>query len=358
MKTILLIDDDDSLRHSFAQALHHHGYQVLQASTSSDGMAMARKHLPDLILSDVNMPGGSGQDLLTAIRKDPELSARQVVLMTGDGSSVTPRRGMELGADDFLVKPVRLAELLQCVDARIQRAQLHWRVEDRMLTQLRSSLHSTMPHEFFTPLAGIIGLADLLLCDDATFAPSEQKELHRDIQQSALRLHRTLRNYLETIELDAKSAQVAVEPELLSPGEVLQSIGVAVNTVLDRTNRNEDLSTELASVAVRVTPADLTLIVEEMADNGCKFSRKGTPVVIRLDVSGVLSVTDTGRGMAPEEIKTIGAFQQFNRGKNEQQGLGLGLVLVQKLAARCGAEFSIASTLSMGTEVKVAFKTA
>jgi signal transduction histidine kinase len=281
-----------------------------------------------------------------------------VVLMTGDENSVSPRRGMELGADDFLVKPVRLAELLQCVDARFRRAQLHWRVEDRMLNQLRASLHSTMPHEFFTPLAGIIGLTDLLLMEDSAFAPEERKELHRDIQQSALRLHRTLRNYLETIELDAEAADGVPEPALLSPGEALQSVGVAVNAVQNRTNRNEDVSTELASVPVRVTPGDLTLIVEELADNACKFSRKGTPIVIRLDVAGVFSVTDAGRGMAPEEVQAIGAFRQFGRGKNEQQGLGLGLVLVQKLAERCGAKFSIESTQSVGTVVRIAFKTA
>ena len=62
--------------------------------------------------------------------------------------------------------------------------------------------------------------------------------------------------------------------------------------------------------------------------------------------------------MAPEEIKQIGAFRQFDRKKQEQQGLGLGLILVQKLATRSGAELSIESALGKGTQVKVAFQTA
>jgi signal transduction histidine kinase len=83
-------------------------------------------------------------------------------------------------------------------------------------------------------------------------------------------------------------------------------------------------------------------------------------VTLNLDARGVLSVTDVGRGMAPEEIGQIGAFQQFDRKKHEQQGLGLGLILVKKLAAKSGAEFSIESPAcdTTGTRVKVAFRLA
>src|SRR5471030_1329480 len=113
------------------------------------------------------MPGNDGQAVLQQIRLDPELNTKQVVLMTGQTHLVTPRRGMELGADDFLVKPVSLGDLLRCVEARLQRAQIHWRVEDRMLTGLRTSLQSSLPHELFTPLGGIIGLADILCSDES-----------------------------------------------------------------------------------------------------------------------------------------------------------------------------------------------
>ncbi len=74
-------------------------------------------------------------------------------------------------------------------------------------------------------------------------------------------------------------------------------------------------------------------MVEELVDNACKFSRQGTPVEVELSAEGLLSITDQGRGMTAAEIEQIGAFRQFDRKKHEQQGLGLGLVLVQKLAA-------------------------
>src|SRR5476649_2994259 len=162
MKTILLVDDDQQLRTMFGMALRINGYHVIEADSGVAGLEMARKHLPDLILSDINMPGGDGSTLLRDIRRDPELRSKQVVLMTGRPDLVTPRKGMEEGADDFLVKPVGLKALLSCVEARFSRASISWRVEDEMLAKLRSLVPANLPHEFFTPLAGIIGLMEIL----------------------------------------------------------------------------------------------------------------------------------------------------------------------------------------------------
>ena len=117
MKTILLVDDDAQLRSMFSLALARKGYHVIEANSGVEGLALARKHLPDLIVSDIGMPGGDGSTLLNEIRRDPELRFRQVVLITGRPDLVTPRQGMENGADDFLVKPVSLTALLSCVEA-------------------------------------------------------------------------------------------------------------------------------------------------------------------------------------------------------------------------------------------------
>src|SRR5476649_558626 len=133
----------------FGMALRRSGYHVIEADSGVFGLAMARQHLPDLVLSDIHMPGGDGSTLLQDLRRDPELKSKQVVLMTVRPDLVTPRRGMEEGADDFLVKPVDLKALLSCVEARFRRASISWRVEDEMLAKLRSLVPANLPHEFF-----------------------------------------------------------------------------------------------------------------------------------------------------------------------------------------------------------------
>jgi len=357
MKTILLIDDDKGVREAISMTLRHCGYRVIAADSGRAGLELAREQLPDLILTDINMPDMDGQAVLKQIRLDPALSNKQVVLITGNPTSVTPRKGMEAGADDFLVKPVGLEDLRRCVEARLKRAQTHWRVEDSVLTQLRTSLHSTLPHEFFTPLAGIIGLSDILRSDLSTLSLEEIQELHNDIHRSALRLHRTLKNYLTILDLQTATPDETRKTDLLSPSAVKESLQAGIEAAVQRYDRRRDLIELLEACPIHAQAQDLTLIAEELVDNACNYSRRGTQITIHFDISGTLIVTDSGRGMTPEEIKQIGAFQQFDRKKQEQQGLGLGLILVKKLAALCGATLAIESQPSRGTQVKVAFKT-
>jgi signal transduction histidine kinase len=353
MKTILLIDDDPQLRAMFGLALRRNGYRVMEADSGVTGLALARQHLPDLILTDIHMPGGDGSTLLRDIRRDPELRSKQVVLMTGRPDLVTPRKGMEEGADDFLVKPVDLKALLGCVEARFSRASISWRVEDQMLAQLRSSVPSQLPHEFFTPLAGIIGLMEILRCDFPQLAPEEVRDIHNDIYQSALRLHRTLRNYLLILDLPTAASESLPPP--LPPHEVEENILTGVKEALRFNKRQADVTVEVKACPISVKPGDLARIVEELVDNACKFSRQGTPVKVELSADGRLTVTDQGRGLTAEEISHIGAFHQFDRKKQEQQGLGLGLVLVQKLTAQCQAELSLNSEPGKGTQAQIAF---
>jgi CheY-like chemotaxis protein len=126
MKTILLVEDDQQVRALFGMVLRKNGYSVVEADSGTAGFEMARHHFPDLIVSDIDMPGGDGHSLLRNIRLDPKLKSRQVVLMTGRPDLLTPRKSMEEGADDFLAKPVSLQELLSCVKARFSRASLSW----------------------------------------------------------------------------------------------------------------------------------------------------------------------------------------------------------------------------------------
>jgi signal transduction histidine kinase len=356
MKTVLLVDDDSQVRAMFGLALRRNGYDVIEADSGKEALELARKFLPTLILTDIEMPGGDGATLLQEIRRDPGLSHRQVVLMTGRPDLVTPRRGMEEGADDFLVKPVSVKALISCVEARFNRASINWRVEDKMVTQLRSTLPRNLPHECFTPLAGIVGLMEILRANDSTFSPAEVAEIHNDVYFSAIRLHRTLRNYLMLLEFQGHPDDSATRPAVLPGEQVRDAIQLGVDEALKlNENRRSDITVKVASCPIAIKESDLTRIVEELIDNACKFSRHGTPITVELLPEGQLTITDHGRGMTAEDINRIGAFQQFDRQKHEQQGLGLGLVLVQKLGALSTAKVSFKSQPGEGTEVQVTF---
>lgn len=356
MKRILLIDDDEFTRDMIGSALRQLGYAVETASSGSEGLALARRHLPDLILSDINMPEIDGCTLLSALRSDPELTTKQIVLMTGNRADSLQRTSMNLGADDFLHKPFTIEELESCLVARLKRAEISRRVEDKAIQTLQATLRSTLPHEFFTPLAGILGLVELLQTDMVRLPPAEVQEILRDIRQSGLRLHRTLRNYLTMVELQRGADQGAPGPTPLEPTRVREAIQSGVAAASQRHDRTADIVLELEDCVVAGHPPDIAMILEELVENACTYSRKGTPVRVSLTSQGSCTVRDHGRGMTPYQIGAIAAFRQFDRKKYEQQGLGLGLTLVHQLAERQGGRFSIQSEPGNGTSAVVDFR--
>ena len=122
MKKILVIDDEEWLREVMHLALKQRGFEVIEAVDGFDGVAKARKELPDLILCDINMEKMDGYLTLTSLRNEAPTAAIPFILMTGlaDGSSM--RHSMELGADDYLSKPFTIAALYDAVDVRLKKA--------------------------------------------------------------------------------------------------------------------------------------------------------------------------------------------------------------------------------------------
>ena len=131
MKTILLVDDDPQLRTLLGLTLRGSGYSVIEADSGIAGLELARKHLPDLILSDIDMPGGDGASLLREVRSDPELRFGQFVLMSGRPDLIAAAQNIEEKANDFLAKPVRREELLSCLKARLD-SGTSWQAEVQM----------------------------------------------------------------------------------------------------------------------------------------------------------------------------------------------------------------------------------
>ncbi|HTL67789.1 MAG TPA: hybrid sensor histidine kinase/response regulator [Lacunisphaera sp.] len=353
LKTVLLIDDDVRLRPVLVEGLEAHGYQVLGASDTVQGGELARAYLPDVIVCDIDMPGVDGKGYLKQLRLDPELADRQFILMTGDPAYANPRAGMELGADDFLLKPFSIGDLTRAVAARLKRAEVSRHLENRVIEQLRASLHATLPHEFFTPLAGVFGLTEMLEEELGELDQDEVRAILRDILTSARRLHRTLRNYLHIIQLDAPGRPAV---PWLEAQQVAEAFQAGVKAAADRHGRAADVKVELAPMRLRCGPTEFTALVEELTDNAVAFSRKESPVTVRLRAEGTnarLTVQDAGRGMTPKQIQQLGLFQQHDRKKFEQQGLGLGLALSRRIVQRLGGQLRIESEPGHGTMVEV-----
>ncbi len=129
MKKILLVEDDNTLRHTLAYNLEHEGYKVLQSGDGTEALDLARQHAPDIIVLDVMLPSLDGLSVCRIIRNESDVP---IIMLTARGSEVDRIVGLEIGADDYIVKPFSLGEFLARVRAILRRAPSARAVVDRL----------------------------------------------------------------------------------------------------------------------------------------------------------------------------------------------------------------------------------
>ena len=344
-KRIAIIDDEPCILDNLTDLLEGEGYQVLAAADGREGLRLARTGAPDLILCDVRMPHLSGHDVLEALRADARTAAIPFIFLTANSAHTDVRSGMNLGADDFIVKPYASEDLLRAVEARLLRQRALAEQRERALSGLRAQLVSVIPHELRTPLGAILGFSEILRDEWHMLPPEVIREMLGDILASGRRLERFVENYAAYTYLTARAHEAAPAAPAWTPQPEERLAAVAARTAA-RHARSADLFVDIAPEPLPISEDLSAKLVEELLDNAFKFSPYGSPVrlsVLREGGEAVVEVEDQGRGMQPHEAAQVGAFVQFGRELHEQQGLGLGLAIARLIAHVHGGRLGIGS---------------
>src|SRR4030067_5261 len=119
MKRVLVTEDDDAIRENILDLLEAEGYAVATAKNGLAGAQLAHDDLPDLIICDIMMPDLDGYGVLDELRKDPATATIPFIFLTAKADKSDVRRGMELGADDYLTKPFTRDELIKATETRL-----------------------------------------------------------------------------------------------------------------------------------------------------------------------------------------------------------------------------------------------
>lgn len=320
MAKILVIDDDELIRSSLQDALQLQDFTAIAAPNGEAGLQLALTELPDLILCDINMPGLSGYEVLTTLRQNSATALIPVIFLTARTERSDVRKGMDLGADDYLTKPFVLEELLNAIASRLEKKALLERQTTAQLDELRSTISLALPHELHTPLNVILGMSELLTRENSHFGRTEMIEIAETINSSAKRLYQLTQNFL----LYAKLELTSRDPERLHAfHQSLQlertGIGKTFSFIAHKkakdANREADLKLHVQECFVKISETYLKKIAEELIDNACKFSEAGTPVevsaVIQTDTV-VISITDHGRGSHLNKLPVLEPIVNLN----------------------------------------------
>jgi signal transduction histidine kinase len=339
---ILVVDDNADMRDYLASLLGL-TWEVTAVADGDEALRAIRREPPDLVLSDVMMPGLDGFQLLRAIRDDPRTRALPMILLSARAGEEATVEGLRTGADDYLVKPFSARELVARVQAALYRAELRREQEARAAAEeanrLKDEFLATVSHELRTPLCSIMGWASIL----RRAPPSEETlakgltiiarnaDAQRTIIEDILDMSRIITGRLRiepaAVDLDAVVADAV---DVMRPAALAKAI---------------DLRYERGRRPCRlvVDPARLSQIVWNLLSNAVKFTPHGGHVEVTLDSAGPaveLRVADSGQGIPPALLHHV--FDRFRQGDpsmtRRHGGLGLGLAIVRQLVELHGGE--------------------
>ena len=357
MPKILVIDDEEAFRGWLITILEKKGFEVLQAPGGALGVQLARTHVPDLILCDVNMGGVGGNLTLYALRRDPQIASIPFILMSGYVSSGDAPPGIDRGADDFLTKPFSIEKLLSTIQrclstpesTRVLAKQSSGGSQDMAGSESSSGLLETVSR--------ILDITRLIGNTGRRMQLKETTELAGQAHEAASLLRRRIENcmlYAEIERLASDWQQVAsLQEHRTRIQEIVEAVAREKASTLERT---ADLDLQIDDAPAAISADSLKKIMEELLDNAFRNSRPGGAVQVKTAVVAdhvALSITDQGCGMTPEQVAQAGGPMPLDQVLLAQQGTGLGLAIARRLIELHRGTLIMHSKPGRGTTVTV-----
>jgi two-component system sensor histidine kinase/response regulator len=334
---ILVIEDDETVRQTLADMLELNGYLAVTARNGTEGLAAAKSEAPAVIITDVAMPGLTGFELLETFRKDPELRSVPVIVISASVDRPATRRGMELGAADFITKPFTEDEVMHSIAARLEKVDL--------LNELDAFAH-TVAHDLKNPLGTLTGRLHLLgvklgAADEATL----RHEL-AEAQNSANRLNEIIDELLVLTGVRRQN----VTPESLD----MRAIVAESIDRLDELLRRYSVAISLPDqwpAAFGHAPWIIEVWVNYLS-NAAKYGGASPAITLGGEVgadgrSARFWVQDKGPGL--DEAGRRNMFVPFSRISTiRASGHGLGLSIVRRIVEKLDGQVGVDSTPGSG----------
>lgn len=329
MYKILIVEDENDLRENLCEIISGAGYSVFTADNGLIGLELAKRELPDLIMSDIRMPKMDGFEMLRQLQNDPNTSSIPLIYLTAKTEMHDLREAMNMGADDYIIKPFKIDDLLNAVKLRIsKKSGILEKIES-----VKTNIFRKVPHELRTPLVSILGFSKLLEDDFDSFSSEELKEMARNIRISGYRLHKRVEKFLtyaELIECDKREYSLTDEQYEINNDYLFTQLYRLASEFM----RTDDLHCQFDNALIQISEKYYIRILEELIENSFKFSKNGKPVVITGSIDYPFYKTiiiDQGKGIPAIVKNQIGIFNQFGDDKENIPGNGLGLTIASNI---------------------------
>jgi signal transduction histidine kinase len=354
--TILVVDDTpDNL--NLMSSLLKNDYQVKIANGGEKALRIAASDFPpDLILLDIMMPVMDGYEVCRLLKLNPDTTNIPVIFLTAKSEIVDETKGLELGAIDYIAKPISPPIVLARVKNHLALQEKNNALKNAILIAEKANLAkseflSSMSHELRSPLNAILGFAQLIESGFPPPTPSQQEFLTH-ILQAGWHLLKLINEILDLAKIEHRQVSISAEP--VSLAEVM----IECQSIVSQQAQQRGITLKFPSFSLPLFVCSdrtrLKQILINLLSNAIKYnSKRGTVEVKCSEISPArtrVSISDTGAGLCPEKLAQL--FQPFNRLGQEnctEEGTGIGLVVTKRLVELMGGVIGVESVVGKGS---------
>jgi signal transduction histidine kinase len=356
--SVLVIDDTPDVIRVVHLALRQE-FKVLTAPDGFKGLDLARRERPNLIITDLMMPGMDGYQVVEQLKADPLTAHIPVIMLTARGTTDDRVQGLKSGVNAYLTKPFSPRELITTARSLLQERELE---AQRLLDQRLDSLESIatgIAHEINNPINYIQNALQRLQLDWQELMPAEQTAAQTVLDQRAQRMFAAalagvarIHGTVEQLGRYAREGYSRLEQDY----DLWQAARDVAAVVIPATGRNPQLLLAFEGQAlVRCVPDELHQALGNLIQNGVEAADSEAPqLTLRGEISSgyaLLSVADNGTGIPEADRKRI--FEPFFTTKGPGRGMGLGLTITRRVIAAAHGSLSVDCPPAGGTTISV-----
>jgi signal transduction histidine kinase len=348
---VLIVDDSEDDIEMLRRFLLNEDTLIRGLTDSTRAEEVFNDFEPDLVLLDLHMPQPDGLEILRRLRDARNKQGfLPVLVLTGDVESATRNNALDLGADDFLTKPLDRKEVVLRARNLLSARRLH--VDLARAYRHKSEFLASMSHELRTPLSAIIGFSELLMTDTAgKFDVATRHKFLAQINSGGQDMLELINDVLDLSKVEA--GLIVLQIEDVEIADVVASVLSTMEGLAKE--RGVLLLAEVEGAGhVAADSAKVRQMLLNLVSNGVKFTPDGGRVTIRAQrlVDAIeISVSDTGIGISEADRgRLFEAFRQLDTpGATRQQGTGLGLALTRRFVELHGGKIDFVSEVGRGS---------
>ncbi|MGM3306716.1 sensor histidine kinase [Anabaena sp. WFMT] len=344
---ILVVDDSPDNIFLVKTILEAEGYTVSTAESGAEALAKLQASPSDLVLLDLMMPEMDGYEVTRRIRSEINLQQYIPILLITAHDSPSVAQGLDLGADDFIRKPVSMDELLARVRSLLR---LKHSIDERdEIARQRQDFVSRLTHDLRTPLVAADRMLMLLQQGALGQLSPQIQEVIVIMARSNINLLTMVNTLLEVYRFEAGRKTLTFQP--VNINQLLKDVSAELTPLAEEKALaiNLDFSDDSTPKTVLGDRLELHRLFTNLIGNAIKFTDSGS-ITIRLNYQpeqNVIEVADTGFGIPPEDQPTL--FERFRQGNHNRSGSGLGLYLARRIVEAHEGTIHVASELGQGS---------